>query len=185
MLNLTESPIILIAESGETTTIPASGYVARVEKAREEVGYPTTSSALNSLVPIIEEAPTGIVIDCPDCKQPHRPYSLNAGIQRWCYQNQATEIPAILLVTREVAEAAATMKHPLWRRMVWAADEIRYKCDLPAAYEGAGFYHLYTCKNEHRESDDNGFILSCPQDASIICYRTLRRVPQGGAVDAS
>lgn len=137
LLNLTETAIVLIAQSGETTTIPASGYVARVEYERRECDYfpiakdDMTGTILKHHVPIIEETPREIVFVSRDEAQ------WRTGVIPY------TQIPEhdLYLVPREVAEAAARVKHtcdedemccpenckphPLAARMVWAAEPER------------------------------------------------------------
>jgi hypothetical protein len=122
MLNLTDSPITLIAESGDTTSIEKSGYVARVETTRREVSYPLHARQDDGwccAVPLIEETPTEIVVDR------HLPGMSLRGIM---WEGTEIEGDALLIVTREVAEAAATLKHPLWRRMVFThGDDAQYR----------------------------------------------------------
>ena len=143
MINLTETDITLIAESGEVTTIPASGYVARVEtKQRAVSSWHNAAPDQEFDVPIIEETPAEIVV--------------NDGVEDGSfvdfirfYEDFGRSLEGkLFLVTREVAEAAATLKHPLAARMVWAAD-----------------------KHEPHEG-------CCCAWAACNAYHSLRRVPQ-------
>lgn len=139
MLNLTPEKICIIAESGEETTYEPSGYVARVEITRRKVGHATipgqrVAKAIGA--PIIEEVPTEIILLDDLGRQFNIAEYLLA--QKLCDGKDTS----LLLVKREVAEAAAYRghighgkeanngiclrpqcgPHPLWRRMVWAAD---------------------------------------------------------------
>lgn len=123
ILNLTEHDITLIAGSGETTTTEPSGYVARVEYERRTVSGLGISAAQQSDIPIVEQTPREIVIDAPPGGE----------------TVEGLGFDTLLLVTREVAEAAAIWRvcqerfmeapcenrlhngpHPLASRMVWA-----------------------------------------------------------------
>lgn len=148
-LNLTGADVVLIAESGERTMIPASGYVARVEyerrlSVREPIcdatdgGYITIGS---DDIPIYEQAPREIVFSCSEDKDGNIPSDFIAKV--------AAKNQGLFLVSREVAEAAAQyverkcmptcdgddgcpreVRHPLASRMVWAADPVFHcECD--------------------------------------------------------
>lgn len=112
MLNLTENAVTLIAESGETTTIPPSGYVARVVSTWDEVSsWHNAAPDQEFDVPIIEETPTEICF--------HNTQGFEGGlIGTWTRENPS----GLLLVPREVAEAAHVLRHPLAERMVWVDD---------------------------------------------------------------
>lgn len=160
LLNLTESPITLIADSGEAHRIEPSGYTAQVEYERRQVGFEEVyfhgSDRLKYVeIPVIEETPREIVVidsateindggydpvirSALGCHEDHPPFF-----------DELLEAHALLLTTREVAEAAARKHkcrhgkcdafvwqdfppaaircerhgkpHPLTERMVWAA----------------------------------------------------------------
>ncbi len=151
MLNLTPDPVTLIAESGETTTIEPSGYVARVEYDRRDVDYfpvtkdDMTGTILKHHVPIIEQTPREIVAD-RDAQE----WTLDTQLLLGIFSEVGGSAETLLLVTREVAEAAAYVHphypwphscpsachkvgaehkfddrcdepHPLASRMVWAS----------------------------------------------------------------
>ena len=162
MLNLTANPITLIAESGETTTIPASGYVARVEYERTQVSCrgvvdsfcsrppyevrATSGGALcaecyacfkddgdperngwNACVSLVEETPREIVCDHPPLREEADHDTETHTVAECVGHSDLFEISfedELLLVTREVAEAAHALKHPLVSRMVWASGQI-------------------------------------------------------------
>jgi hypothetical protein len=159
MLNLTPNAIVLIAESGETTSIPAFGYVARVEYDRREISdqlHECRGEGSCFFIPLIEETPTEIVVMAP-----HLLLDDTTSV-KWSWPNVWNQFPAyhnegLLLITRDVAEAAATLKHPLAARMVWA--------DEPVWGDPEGYGHCSACDAEYSE---------------IIGYHSLRRVPQKG-----
>lgn len=142
MINLTPDPITLIAESGETTTIPASGYVARVETTRREVSsWHNAAPDQEFDVPIIEETPTEIIVGKDNARRKlvekeHFPCEDEFGVG---------EGAGLLLVSREVAESAHVLRHPLAGRMVWASDRkvLEYNYD-DGTDEVFGFhYHSF------------------------------------------
>ncbi len=139
MLNLTKYLYKLRSPSGEVHTLQPSGYVARVEKVRETVDIfgirqakPTHAEDDDegACLPVVEETVTGIAFDW------NGPGIALFGIM---WQGTPIEEAPLLLVTREVAEAAALRlwigpavegkynlgtprPHPLASRMVWTID---------------------------------------------------------------
>jgi hypothetical protein len=110
MLNLTETAITLIDESGETTAIDPSKYVARVETTRQQVDgiyAPNFDSddmpGPQPCVPIIEEVPTKITIE------PLTEIVEAFGLLD--FVDNLREGSVLLIVAREVAEAAYALKH--------------------------------------------------------------------------
>jgi hypothetical protein len=178
MLNLTETAITLILESDETTTIEPSGYVARVETARREeqmvlVSRPekaTLANILKARIPIIEEAPREI----------HFQHFIDGACKKM--PSILVESEELILVTRDVAEAAATLKHPLWRRMVW--------CDSPETEQGRDCRRCgAVCVpiSEHSSHGTHwGHGTQCdggpltPSFEHVVGHYALHRVPQGG-----
>ena len=122
ILNLTDVDMTLILEERmPAKVVPASGYVARVEISRKAVAafdfpYRLEIECGTYSFPIYEETPTEIIFDVPPEKR--ETWGLDHPLDE--LKSQLNENPSLLvLVTREVAEAAATLKHPLWRRMVF------------------------------------------------------------------
>jgi hypothetical protein len=176
MLNLTPNPIVLIAESGETTTIAPSGYVAGVHVTRTECDYfpvakdDMSGTILKHHIPLIEEIPKQIVVHLKGEVWPLDHTIIDAAAFNM-YGDQGIGREEMLLVTRDVAEAAAMpifpvsgcnccrgggcstvspKPHPLAERMVWPDERVwEDPCD--------GTDCIY---------------------AEIIGYRSLRRVPR-------
>jgi hypothetical protein len=182
MLNLTDSPITLIAESGKTTTLEASGYVERVETTRRR----TISSGilesfdgnmrLTHLIPIIEETPTEIIVESEFWGGTKK---LGDGMREDDTNEEGwfgVGNDQLLIVTREVAEAAATLKHPLCRRMVWADSpehENQWRCVI---CREVGLPWTHVTYQETHDTDCRGKV---ERIEVIIGYRALRCVPQG------
>lgn len=149
MINLTEHPITLIRAGGEATTIEPSGYIARVEyelmpAKTGHCSYTFPDPLPPGFIPIVEQTPREIVFDENDAEIAQK--FLTDIVQKG-------ESASLFLVTREVAEAAAHMRHkcskecphaqiapngglavtckddnephPLADRMVWADGELR------------------------------------------------------------
>jgi hypothetical protein len=133
MLTLTGKSVTLLAESGESTTIPPSGYAARVESMRIRMGdapfyqwrVADNHNGHYEGISIYEEATKRIVVDlkpdemCPDGVWP-LDYDIIDAAAFCMYGQQGIGRDEMLLVTREVAQAAAFLAHPLEERMVWA-----------------------------------------------------------------
>ena len=129
ILNLTPEPITLLAQSGETTTIQASGYVARVEHERHEVAGvsagPVPLDVPVTLVPIIEETPKELLVD-EHVSRLVRTYPFTLGIAHLLCVIPEDAMP-LFLVSQAVAEAAAALQHPLASRMVWPIEPVYYE----------------------------------------------------------
>ena len=126
MLNLTANPITLLAASGETTTIEPSGFVARVETVRQYHSAYYFAAIANDApcVRVIEETPRAIMIE--DAK--------GVAFRLTTMENFTTETSCIavgedkiILVTRQVAQAARHFRHPLASRMVWPIEPVYYE----------------------------------------------------------
>jgi hypothetical protein len=141
LINLTEATITLIAESGETTTVPASGYVARVETVLREAYDGNTLVRFGDLI-VYEDYPKKIAFDW----RASYVILLRESCEEW--QDRMLRENQMLLVSREVAEAASMLKHSLAARMVWVAD-----------------------KHDPHEG-------CCCAWEACNAYRSLRRVPQ-------
>ena len=125
MLNLTAFPITLITEDDDAKTIEPSGYVARVETERRKVQMvmPPGQHVAKALgIPIIEQTPTEIVVTVSAHDKDE--------VMELCWLilgngpgDEFCSLNTLLLVTREVAEAAAYLEHPLAARMAWADED--------------------------------------------------------------
>jgi hypothetical protein len=144
MLNLTADRITLLvpdnAHESLTRTYEPSGFIARVEYKRREVGrhgfpYRKQIEAGTATLPIIEAVPSAIMTTTPG----------NADV---ALGRHAFESEDLLLVSREVAEAAATLSHPLASRMVWVDSPARELNGAPgSALEVIGYRELQRSAN--------------------------------------
>jgi hypothetical protein len=115
MLNLTADRVTLLvpdnAHEDLTHTCEPSGFIAWVEHERRLVGnhgfpYRKQIEAGTANVPIFEDVPRAI-------------FTTTTDDTRVPFGRHAFEEHGLLLVTREVAEAAAALSHPSASRMVW------------------------------------------------------------------
>jgi hypothetical protein len=118
MINMTDSEFSFIAENGDIARIPPSGYTAQVERGRANVKWVKAGE---------------ILIHC--CKEKAKII--------FQFENFPLRFPedefrdkGLLLVTREVAEAAKIQSHPLASLMAWP-DEAEYGEGSPGRLNGA------------------------------------------------
>lgn len=171
ILNLKEHAITIIAESEYKTLIDPSGYVARVEYDRRKVGYaPIGGQRVAKAIgtPIIEENPMDIVIE-----DMRRGDGFMVPLCEDVLSEGGIANDALLLVSREVAEAAAR-GHKCYDlcglRVREEGDNFKWGCSQSGKPHHLASRMVYVSRKDRVINDSSG-VFSCG-------YRTLQRVPQ-------